>query len=99
MTKLSRSHSTYIDRAEPILKKLKKNPNISKISLGIIRIKYPPAKSHGKFKISVNEKYILLNVNSKASNQEIRIYGKDLESIKEYIEASLDLLRQEYISQ
>ena len=98
MTKLSRSHSTYIDRAEPILKKLKQNPNITKISLGIIRIKYPPAKSHGKFKVSLKEKYILINVNTKSSNQELRIFGKDLESIKGYIEDSLKKLKQEFIS-
>lgn len=97
MSKLSRSHSTYIERAENILKFLQTIDEISKISLGIIKVKNPSGKTHGKFKITITKSHILLEVNSKSSNQEIRIFGQDLENISKTIIKELKKEKQEYI--
>ena len=95
--KISSSHSTYIERATPILKFLNTQSAISKISLGIIKIKRPPAKTHGKFKITITKNHILLEVNSKSSNQEIRIFGQDLKIIAGNISSELKKEGEEFI--
>jgi hypothetical protein len=81
MSKINSSHSTYIERAKDILKYLNKHSNVTNISLGIIKIKHPPSNTHGKFKITMTQRHILLEINSKSSNQEIHIFGKDLQTI------------------
>jgi hypothetical protein len=81
MVKISSPHSTYIEKAESIIKALKKNENVSKISLGIIKPKKSASKSFTAPKISVLENHILIKVSSKLAVQEIRVYGKNLESV------------------
>jgi hypothetical protein len=75
MSKINRSHSTYIDKAGKVLSFLNSNPLVKKISLGIICPKRPPAKSHGPYKLTITSTHILLEVNSKAANQEIHIFS------------------------
>ncbi len=81
MSKINRSHSTSIERADDVLKFLNKHSLVTKISLGIIKAKRPPSKTHGKFKITVKKGSILLEVNTKSSNQEIHVFGDDLHKI------------------
>lgn len=81
MKKINRSHSSYIERAEKLLKFLSRNHLVSKVVLGIIVPKRPPARTHGKFKITVKDKYILLQVNSKFFNQKIHVYSKEPEKL------------------
>lgn len=81
MKKISSPHSSYIESAEGLIKTLRKNPNVSKISLGIIKPKKSMSKSVTKPKILLMENHILIRVNSKLYNQEIRVYGKDLGKI------------------
>jgi hypothetical protein len=81
MLKISSPHSTYIEQAELLIKTLTKNQNVSKISLGIIKPKKSASKSFTAPKISVLENHILIKVSSKLAVQEIRVYGKDLETI------------------
>lgn len=81
MSKFSSPHSTYIDQAKKLLKFLDKNPNVSKISLGIIRPKKSASKSFTKPKATLASNHILIKVSSKLAVQEIRIYGKNLEQV------------------
>jgi hypothetical protein len=81
MSKINSSHSTSIERANDVLKFLNKHSLVSKISLGIIKAKRPPSKTHGKFKITVRKGSMLLEVNTKSSNQEIHVFGNDLNEI------------------
>lgn len=80
--KFSSPHSTYIDQAERVIKFLQKHPDISKISLGIIKPKKSASKSFTKPKIMILENHILIKVSSKLAVQEIRVYGKNLQEIK-----------------
>lgn len=80
--KFSSPHSTYIDQAEAVIKFLQKHPDISKISLGIIKPKKSASKSFTKPKIMILENHILIKVSSKLAVQEIRVYGKNLQEIK-----------------
>ena len=90
MKKLSRSHSTYIENAESILKFLEKNENVTKFTLGIIKPKRPPSKTVTKAKIILKDNSILIRVNSKMSNQEIYVYGNNLEKVLLSIEKSIE---------
>ena len=81
--KFSPSHSSYIEAAVPILKILKHDENVSKISLGVIKVKYPRAKTAGKSKIQILKSHLHIVVNSKSAVQHIRVYGKNLDVISE----------------
>lgn len=89
MSKNSRSHSTYIENATPILKFLEKNSSVTKYTLGIIKTKKPPSKTVSKPKIILKENSILIRVNSKFSNQEIYVYGNSLEEVYLSIKKSI----------
>lgn len=91
MAKISSSHTTYIDQARMFLKFLHKLPNISKVSLGIIKIKTKKSKTSGRSKVKIVGNHILLSVSSKSAVQEIRIYGQDLESIMKSIKEYSDI--------
>ncbi len=82
MSKNSRSHSTYIENAESILKFLEKNEFVTKYTLGIIKNKKPPSKTITKPKVILKENSILIRINSKFSNQEIYVYGNNLEQVE-----------------
>lgn len=82
MKKISSSHSSYIENAEELIKFLRKNILVSKISLGIIKPKKSASKTVTKPKISVLPTHILIRINSKLYNQELRVYGQNLETLE-----------------
>lgn len=81
MKKLNRSHTTYIERSEKVLKYLHKIDKVSKVSLGLIKVKRPSTKTHGPFKLKLTTSHLLLEVNSKNANQKIHIYGENLKEV------------------
>lgn len=81
MSKISSPHSSYIENAEGLIRLLRKNPNVTKISLGIIKPKKSASRTVTQPKITLNENHILVRINSKLYNQEIRVYGQNLSEI------------------
>ncbi len=83
MKKLTKSHTTFLDTkaAGLILNFLGKNKNVKSFTAGMIVTKRPPSRSEGATKIIVTSNSLQINVNSKRSKQEIRVYGADLQSI------------------
>lgn len=87
MSKISAPHSSYIESAEKLIQSLRKNENVSKISLGIIKPKKGVSRTVTKPKITLQDTHILIRVNSKLYNQEIRVYGKSLSEIVKTLQA------------
>jgi hypothetical protein len=85
MQKISSPHSSYIEAAEKVLKFLNKSRGVSKISLGIIKPKKSISRSVTKPKITLLENHILIRVNSKLYNQEIRVYGQNLLALEKVL--------------
>ena len=78
-------HSTIIDSAQPLIKKLMRSEIITKISPGFIS----PGKariSTGTVKISLQKGSILLGVRSTSFHQEFRVFATDYEKAVELIQ-------------
>ena len=91
MSKITKSHSTIIDckSAEIILQFLEKNLNVKSFTAGFIASKKPPSRVDGPTKIMLEESALLININSKRSKQEIRVFGLDLLQIAKGVEKVL----------
>lgn len=80
--KITRSHTTIIDLALPIISFIEKQPDVSKIGLGIIkslkvgdpRLKYLPIT--GGFKLIIR---------GRVSIQEFYVYTKEVKSLQDTI--------------
>lgn len=83
MKKLTKSHTTFLDTraAELILGFLGKNKNVKSFTAGMIVAKRPPSRSEGTTKIIVTSNSLQININSKRSKQEIRVYGNELGTV------------------
>jgi hypothetical protein len=86
MRKITRAHSTYIEAAEMLLNYLNNEPLVKKIVLGRIAIKYRSSKSITPVKINTEKGCLLLKINSKNSNQEIRVYSENIDDLKKKLE-------------
>ena len=97
MKKLTKSHTTFLDTraAELILGFLGKNKNVKSFTAGMIVAKRPPSRSEGATKIIVTSNSLQININSKRSKQEIRVYGNGLSKIAD--ELLKQLLLNKYL--
>jgi hypothetical protein len=93
MKKLTKSHTTFLDTkvAETILDFLSKNRNVKSFTAGMIVPKRPPSRSEGVTKIVVTSNSLQININSKRSKQEIRVYGNGLKNIADELVKQLIL--------
>lgn len=82
MKKITQAHSTYIEEAEELLKFLSKDQTVKKIVLGRIAVKTRSSKSVTPPKITESSGCLLIKINSKQSNQEIRVYSDDCTTLK-----------------
>lgn len=82
MKKITQAHSTYIEEAEGLLKFLNKETLVKKIVLGRIVVKARSSKSITPPKITESSGCLLIKINSKQSNQEIRAYSDDCAALK-----------------
>ncbi len=97
MKKLTKSHTTFLDTkvAETILEFLGKNKDVKSFTAGMIVAKRPPSRSEGTTKIIVTNNSLQININSKRSKQEIRVYGNGLSKIAD--ELLKQLLLNKYL--
>ena len=91
MKKLTKSHTTFLDTrvAETILEFLGKNKNVKSFTAGMIVAKRPPSRSEGVTKIIVTSNSLQININSKRSKQEIRVYGNELVAVAKELKQDL----------
>lgn len=82
MKKITQAHSTYIEEAEELLKFLNKEPSVKKIVLGRIVVKVRSSKSITPPKVIESTGCLLIKINSKQSNQEIRAYSDNCATLK-----------------
>lgn len=83
--KITKSHTTCIDSAIPIVKAAEKIDLVSKISLGIIN----PCKggtSAQKIKISIIDAGLFIKVRGSTSVQDIYIFTKEPKNVKKQLE-------------
>lgn len=83
--KFTKSHTTCIDSAVPIVKAAEKLDLVSKISLGIIN-SCKGGTSAQKTKISIIEAGLFIKVRGSTSVQDIYIFTKDPKDVKNYLE-------------
>lgn len=91
MKKLTKSHTTFLDTraAETILEFLGKNKSVKSFTAGMIVAKRPPSRSEGVTKIIVTGNSLQININSKRSKQEIRVYGNGLTKMANELQGHL----------
>jgi len=83
--KVTKSHSTSTDEGEIVIKAANKDPNVSKISLGVIKSGLRTAPR--RIKIStLNPKTLLIKIRGVINVMTIRIYTSDLEATTKLIE-------------
>jgi hypothetical protein len=84
--KISGNHSTFIEAAIPLIKKVVQYSHIRRVTPGIIKSglatlrKFPAA-----IKMTPGDKYIKLVVRAKISIQEIHIYTTDTAALQQLI--------------
>lgn len=83
-TKITRSHSTSIEATEPFILFARQHKDITKISLGIIK----PIKTvqQRRVKCTLEKACILLQIRGNRAIQEIRLFTKELEQLREELE-------------
>ena len=81
--KFSKSHTTIIDAAIPIINQLEKQPEVTKIVLGIIKAGLRPAPQ--RTKITPIQNGLKLQIRGTNSVQTIFVYSIDASKIKQII--------------
>ena len=84
--KLTRSHTTVIPAAEPIVDALRTCGAVKKVSLGFISAGLSSARGLHRVKISVGETSITLTVRGGTSSQLVHVFGNDLPRLREVVE-------------
>lgn len=88
--KISDSHTTVIDAAEPLVKAAHKDPRVKKIVLG--RIDNTAGTAGGnqhRVKIIDEQACLLLSVTGSGSHQEVRVYIDTIEDNREAVRTRL----------
>jgi len=82
--KIGGRHTTVIDADKPIVDFLLKNREVTSVAVGYIKmgIKVGPQR----IKIKEETGCLVLKIRGTASIQEIRVFGKDLNKIREILE-------------
>jgi len=75
--KISQSHCTAIDAAEPVVKAAEKCPFVTKISLGVIDSHCGGSRGSRRIKIVDTPTGLTVKVRGNTSAQEIHIWTKD----------------------
>jgi hypothetical protein len=76
--KFNRTHQTYIDAAVPYIKAWKANPNITKISMGVI---VPSGAGQVRVKYQLYPHAIKATVRGQTAVQTFWLYGSDLQNV------------------
>ncbi len=80
--KFSGSHTTAIDAVITLVDKAANQPEVTKISLGLIKPGLSPAGGQRRVKISEEEGAILLQVRDNTSQQVVRVYSDNFQETK-----------------
>lgn len=78
--KITKSHTSSIEAAKPILKVLENDSDVTKISLGRIKSGLSNVGGNHRVKITVlSEKALRLSIRGNISHQEITVFTKEIE--------------------
>lgn len=92
--KFTKSHTSSIEAAEPILKVLETRPEVTKISLGRIKNGLSNVGGHRRVKITeIGEKALRLAVRGNISHQEVTIFTEEKEKTTKAIESECENMK------
>jgi hypothetical protein len=83
-SKLTRSHTSYIEAAAPLLKFAAKSDEVTKVSLGVIKtgLKVAPQR----IKIRIDKNCLLVSVRGSTSVQDLFVYTTNPERVQKQLE-------------
>ncbi|EKE11688.1 MAG: hypothetical protein ACD_15C00037G0017 [uncultured bacterium] len=82
--KIGGRHTTVIDAAKPVVDFLLKHPDVTSITVGYIKMRLKTAPQ--RIKVMEESGCLLLKVRGTASIQELRVFSKNIEKVKNDLE-------------